>query len=143
MSRPKANHPTPAELEILKILWDHGPLTVRGVLEYLEPKRAYTTVMSLLNVMTEKGLVLREPFGRAFLYRPEVAQESTLKGMLSDLWKRAFQGSASKLVAHLLDQANPSAEELDAIRATLQQFEAQADGQTGISGSAAGTEGTP
>ena len=71
MARPKHQHPTPAELEVLKILWEAGPLTVRAVMESLKKRRkrrAYTTVMSLLNVMTDKGLLRRKPKGRAFLY---------------------------------------------------------------------------
>ena len=71
MARPRNEHPTPAELEVLKILWSRGPATVREVRETLKGqrrRRAYTSVMSLLGVMTDKGLVKRKQHGRAFLY---------------------------------------------------------------------------
>jgi BlaI family transcriptional regulator, penicillinase repressor len=126
MPRPKAPHPTPAELEVLKILWDQSPLSVREVWDVLRSQqleRAYTSVLSLLNVMTDKGLLVREPQGRAFLYRPGVSREKTLGDLLGDLWQRAFSGSTSTLVAHLLEQTQPSEAELRAIRDTLQRFE--------------------
>jgi BlaI family transcriptional regulator, penicillinase repressor len=126
MARPKADHPTPGELEILKLLWEQGPLTVREVLEQLNavgPARAYTSIMSLMNVMADKGLLDRDPEGRAFRYRPTVERSKTLGGLVSDVWQRAFEGSASSLVAHLLNQAQPSADELAEIRRLLAQYE--------------------
>ena len=126
MARPKTPHPTPAELEILKILWDSGPLTVREVLDLLNqsgPARAYTSIMSLLNVMAEKGLLDREPEGRAFRYRPRAERSQTLGTLVGDVWQRAFEGSASALVAHLLDQAQPTADELAEIRKLLKNYE--------------------
>ncbi len=126
MPRPKTQHPTPAELEILKILWDSGPLTVRDVMEELRERdkdRAYTSVMSLLNVMADKKLLSRTRRGRAFLYAAKLPREKTLSGMVGDLWKRAFDGSTSSLVTHLLNQASPSEEELDAIREAIAAYE--------------------
>ena len=125
MSRPKTPHPTPAELEILKLLWERGALTVREALDELNasgPKRAYTSVMSLLNVMTDKGLLVRVPQGRAFVYKPTIDRSETLGGLVEDLLGRAFDGSASQLVAHLLDQSQPTSEELAEIRRTIQQY---------------------
>jgi BlaI family transcriptional regulator, penicillinase repressor len=127
MARPKTPHPTPAELEILKILWDSGPLTVREVLDLLNqsgPPRAYTSIMSLLNVMADKGLLDREPEGRAFRYQPAVERSKTLGSLVGDVWQRAFEGSTSSLVAHLLDQAQPSADELAEIRRLLKNYDA-------------------
>src|SRR5262245_22103649 len=117
MARPGADHPTPAELEVLHILWDRGPATVRDVLEVLSDRkpRAYTSVMSLLNVMTDKGLLKRKPHGRAFVYTPRQEREATLSGMVGDLLDRAFSGSAGALVTHLLAEARPSRRELDEI----------------------------
>ena len=126
MARPKTVHPTPAELEVLKILWDRGPLTVREVWEVMQSmklRRAYTSVLSLLNVMAEKGLLKRRAEGRAFRFEPHVSREKTVGKMLSDLWQRAYSGSTSALVAHLLDQTRPSDAELHAIRETLHRFE--------------------
>ena len=121
MARPPSIHPTPAELEVLKIIWDHGPSTVRQVMQHLaeEPPRAYTSVMSLLNVMAEKGLLKRRPRGRAFIYTAATSRERTLGGMVNDLLARAFEGSSSGLVTHLLDQARPSRSELREIRQSI------------------------
>ncbi len=124
MPRPKSDYPTPAELEALQVLWDGGPATVRSVMESLEATRqgrAYTSVMSLLDLMYEKKLVTRRRSGRAFVYTARVDQEKTLGGMVSDLCQRAFDSSAESLVAHLLDQADPSPDELRKIRQTIQQ----------------------
>lgn len=128
MARPRTPHPTPAELEILKILWDSGALTVREVLEQLNqagPARAYTSIMSLLNVMADKQMLERIPEGRAFRYRPLVERGKTLGTLVSDVWQRAFGGSATALVAHLLDQAQPTTQELEEIRQLLQNYDAE------------------
>ena len=127
MSRPKEEQPTAGELEVLKVLWDRGPSTVREVMDVLnaERARAYTSVMSLLNVMTEKGLVVREPRGRAFVYKARLNRGKTLGGMVSSLVGRAFEGSTSQLVAHLLDQTKPSAKELDEIRRAIEKYQQQ------------------
>ena len=119
MPRPKHDQPTPAELEVLKVLWDQGPCTVRevmGVLNQSRPRRAYTSVMSLLNVMTDKKLLKRKAKGRAFVYENRLEREKTLKTLLDDLLSRAFEGSSAALVSHLLEQSSPSAEELDEMR---------------------------
>jgi len=127
MARPKEEQPTAGELEVLKVLWDRGPSTVREVMDVLNAARprAYTSVMSLLNVMTEKRLVVREPQGRAFVYRPRNDRRRTLRRMVGDLLGRAFEGSTSQLVAHLLDQTKPTAEELEEIRRTIEQYQQQ------------------
>lgn len=126
MARPRTPHPTPSELEILKLLWERGPLTVREVMdiEGAEQKtRAYTSVMSLMNVMAEKDLLIREPEGRAFRYHPAVTRESTQTQLATDLWSRVYEGATSTLVAHLLEQSQPTDEELSAIRQLLERFE--------------------
>lgn len=129
MARPKHPHPTPAELEVLQVLWDQGPATVRQVMERLQETlkgarpRGYTTVMSLLDVMHGKGLLKRKPKGRAFVYSAKADQSKTLKQMVGDLLGRAFQGSSSALVTHLLDQASPNSEELREIRCAIEEHE--------------------
>ncbi len=133
MARPRHEQPTPAELEILKILWTRiGPISVRDVLaavnQEADPPRAYTSVMSLLNVMTEKGLLRRSPHGRAFLYEPVSPREHTLRSLLGETLKRVYNGSASLLVAHLLDQSHPSGAELDQIRLLLDEYQSRRDG---------------
>ena len=124
MPRPRHEHPTPGELEVLKVLWDRGPSTVREVMEVLNQhrRRAYTSVMSLLGVMTDKGLLARQPQGRAFLYRAAVGREKTLGEMVNDLVGRAFEGSANAMIARLLDQSAPSPDEIEKIRETIDKY---------------------
>ena len=124
MARPRHKNPTPAELEVLQIIWEHGSCTVREVMNLLEPTRprAYTSVMSLMNVMAEKGLLGQRAKGRAFVYSAKVSREKTQSSMLGDLLNRAFDGSANALVAHLLEEAEPSSEELDEIHKTISMF---------------------
>ncbi len=124
MARPKDEHPTSGELEVLKVLWQRGPCTVRDVRAVLNEARprAYTSVMSLMNVMAEKGQLVRREQGRAFVYEPACEREETLGGMIADLLGRAFEGSASQLVTHLLDQTRPDSGELDEIRKAIQQY---------------------
>jgi BlaI family penicillinase repressor len=128
MARPRHEQPTPAELEILKILWERSaPATVREVLDVVnrqaDPPRAYTSVMSLLNVMTDKRLLRRTPQGRAFLYEPVSPRDQTLGSMLGETLERVYSGSASLLVAHLLDRSHPSLAELDHIRSLLDDYQ--------------------
>lgn len=131
MVRPTSQQPTPGELEILKVLWLAGPSSVRQVMEALDDNRprAYTSVMSLLNVMADKGLVTRTAQGKAFVYTAKVAREKTLGKLLSDVLGRAFEGSASKLVAHLLKQSEVSSDELAEISRTIQEYQQQQEGQ--------------
>jgi len=128
MPRPKYQHPTPGELEVLDVLWRQSPLSVREVMEILNRRRprAYTSVMSLLGVMTEKGLLTRKAAGRAFVYAPKAGRQKTMRRMIGDLLGRAFDGSANLLVAHLLEEANPTSEEIAEIRRTIAAYE---DGQ--------------
>ncbi|MCG8584372.1 MAG: BlaI/MecI/CopY family transcriptional regulator [Pirellulales bacterium] len=131
MVRPRSDHPTPAELAVLKILWEQGPLTVRGVMEHMDDSqpRAYTTVMSLLGVMHEKGMLDRQPQGKAFVYSAAADRQRTLSAMLSDLVNRAFEGSSTALVAHLLEGENPSAEDLDEIRQLIGRYRREKEDQ--------------
>ncbi len=128
MARPRHNHPTPAELEILKILWDQSTLTGRQLHQQLSGKRprAYTSVMSLLNTMADKRLLTRKPDGRAFVYSARADREKTLGSMVSDLLGRAFEGSTSALVARLLAETAPDQDELKKIRETIRNYQQQA-----------------
>ncbi len=132
MPRPKSDNPTPAELEILQVLWSQGPGTVRQVLDTLNRrrKRAYTSIMTLLNVMVDKGLLRREPQGRAFVYVPRVPQRSMLRRMVGDLLDRAFDGSAHQLVAHALDSTHPSQEELEQIQRIVDAYRSRQEPQS-------------
>ena len=129
MARPRKLHPTDAELEVLHVLWERGPSSVREVRSALaqKKKRAYTSVMSLMTVMSDKGLLKRVAEGRAFIYEANVKREQTLSGLLGDLLQRGFRGSASALVAHLIGRT--SREELDEIRRTLDAFNREKGGR--------------
>lgn len=124
--RPQAT-PTEAELEILKVLWERGPSTGREVMDVLgsERQRAYTSVMSVLNIMANKGQVIRKPQGRAFIYSARRPREKTLGKMVSTLLGRAFEGSAASLVSQVLDQSKPTPAELDKIRKVIEEYEGQ------------------
>jgi len=121
----KAPRPTPAELEILRVLWRDGPRTVREVQERLEQERptGYTTVLKLLQIMTDKGLVRRDESARAHVYSAKAPEETTQKQLVRDLVDRAFGGSASQLVLHALSTRKASPEELARIRDLLDRLE--------------------
>ena len=131
MSRPRSEHPTPGELEVLQIIWRLGSCTVRQVLDELNQvrPRAYTSVMSLLNVMTDKKLLRRKPQGRAFLYSALVEEQPTLREMVGDLVERAFGGSAELLVAHALEQTDLSKQQLDEIHRMIDEYRSRKEGQ--------------
>ncbi|MEO8189195.1 MAG: BlaI/MecI/CopY family transcriptional regulator [Acidobacteriota bacterium] len=115
--------PTDAELEILRVLWDLGEATVREVQETIEKEKrraaGYTTVLKLLQIMTEKGLVERNESERAHVYRARLEREETEKQLVGDLLERAFGGSASRLVLQALASKTASAEEIAEIREFL------------------------
>lgn len=132
MPRPRSEHPTPGELEVLQVIWRHGPCTVRQVLEQLQQTRprAYTSVMSLLNVMTDKRLLRRKPAGKAFLYSAAVQEQPTLRRMVGDLVERVFRGSPRLLVAHALEQTDPSPHELDEMQRLIDAYRARQEPRT-------------
>jgi BlaI family transcriptional regulator, penicillinase repressor len=119
--------PTPAELEILGVLWESGPSTVREVQEELERGRptGYTTVLKLLQIMTEKGLVRRDVRERAHRYTPRLPRERTEQQMVGDLLDRAFGGSASRLVLRALSSRSATSDELERIRELLDEIEGE------------------
>jgi predicted transcriptional regulator len=119
-----APKPTEAELAILRVLWQHGPSTVRDVQEALVRRRptGYTTVLKLLQIMTEKGLVLRDERERAHLYEARFPEADTQRQLVGDLLERAFGGSAEKLV-QALSGRQASALELARIRKLLDDLE--------------------
>lgn len=125
MARRAQETPTEAELEVLKVLWERGPSTGRDVLDVLnvERKRAYTSVMSVLNIMADKGLAIRKPQGRAFVYSAKRPREKTLGHIVGSLLGRAFEGSAASLVTQVLDQSKPSDAELELIRKAIEDYE--------------------
>jgi len=111
--------PTDAELLILRVLWARGPSTVRQVAEVLGRETGYTTVLKLLQIMTEKGLVVRDEAERTHIYEAAYTQHQTQRQLVTDLLDRVFDGSAAQLVLQALATNKTSPEELDEIRKLL------------------------
>ena len=125
MARPQSPTPTPAELELLKLLWEHGPATGRELHERLATsgrERAYTSVMTLLNILVDKGTVTRERQGKSHRYAAKSAQQNVRRRVLRDVWNRLFEGSAEELVTHLLEATSPDAKELESIRDAIDSY---------------------
>lgn len=127
MSRRRQETPTEVELEILQVLWKHQPATVRKVVDVLNESRsrAYTSILSMLNIMFEKGLVTRRMKGRAHVYEAQTSRDITLGGVVRDLLGRAFNGSSTSLITQVLEQSQPTPEELDEIRQTIEAWQNQ------------------
>lgn len=123
MARPPLSRPTDGELAILRILWDRGPSTVREIHDVLSQGRTsgYTTTLKLLQIMTDKGLTTREEWGRVHRYSAAAAEEETQRQLVEDLVKRAFGGSAAKLMVQALATKRASASELAEIRKLLEK----------------------
>ena len=121
--------PTDAELAILRVLWERGASTVREVHDALSVSQetGYTTVLKLLQIMTDKGLVVRDESQRAHVYSASESEQRTQRKLIGDLMDRAFGGSPSKLVMQALSATKATPAELTAIRALLdQQIEGEA-----------------
>jgi BlaI family penicillinase repressor len=108
--------PTDAELAILRVLWTRGPSTVRQVAEDMDREAGYTTLLKLLQIMTEKRLVVRDESARTHIYRAAHTQQQTERQLVTDLLDRVFDGSAAKLVLQALASNKASREELDEIK---------------------------
>ena len=121
----KKNKPTEAELDILTILWERGPSSVRIVNAELNTMRSvgYTTTLKQLQIMHEKGLVSRVNEGRTHIYTAERGKEETQKQLLDRLLDAAFGGSASKLVMQVLGNHKSSRKELEEIKKLIQKLE--------------------
>jgi predicted transcriptional regulator len=124
-TQPVGPRPTQGELEILAVLWRRGPSSVRDVhveLEQLRPM-GYTTVLKLLQIMTEKGLVERDERQRTHIYAARAPRDETQRQLLDDLLERAFAGSAATLVMQALATHRASRQELEAIRRMLDEMD--------------------
>jgi BlaI family penicillinase repressor len=122
--RPPSTLPTEAELEVLKILWDDGPLTVREIYEHVSRRKqlGYTSVLKLMQIMYEKGYVERDTSERSHVYRAVPQRAQTQRAMLDDLTRRAFGGSAAALVQRLLSSKAANKKELAEIRRMLEEL---------------------
>jgi len=112
--------PTDAELGILSVLWSLGPSTVRQIAEHMDREAGYTTILKLLQIMTEKGLVRRDDTDRTHVYQSKLTEEQTQRQLVRDLLDRAFGGSSSKLVLQALSARRATAEELGEIRKLIE-----------------------
>ena len=132
MARPRSNRPTDGELAVLNVLWERGPCTVRQVHEALgrrkRPRGAgsapgYTSVLKIMQIMTDKGLVRRDEAERSHVYRAAAPREQTQRQIVGDLVDRVFGGSARALLMHVLSARPTSPEELADIRKLIDDFE--------------------
>jgi BlaI family penicillinase repressor len=115
--------PTEGELELLRILWQKGPATVRDLHEEVNRTRAlgYTSVLKLLQIMTEKGLVEREVAGKAHIYQASATELATQDQILRDMSQRLFSGSAAKLAMHALSMEPVNDRELEELRTLIER----------------------
>ena len=120
--------PTDAELGILRVLWSRGPSTVRQIALEMGREAGYTTILKLLQIMTEKRLVVRDEAARTHIYEAAYTEEQTQRQLVTDLLERAFDGSAAKLVLQALAASRTSPEELAEIRKLLRAAGAPAAG---------------
>ena len=125
MARPALNRPTDGELEILKVLWERGPSTVREVRAALHPHRpiAHTTVLTLLQTMVEKGYVESDASTHAHVYRARATQPRVALKYARDLLDRVFDGSAPQLVQYALQGRKATPEELAEVRRIIDEVE--------------------
>jgi predicted transcriptional regulator len=125
MKANSGKQPTPAELEILRVLWARGPSTVREVQQALDERKSagYTSVLKFLQIMTAKGMVRRNETQRAHVYEACVPAEQTKRQLAGDILHRVFDGSASELMMHALAGKKTPRDELDKLRRLIDDAE--------------------
>ena len=124
--------PTASELEILHVLWNRGPSTVREVLDALNEKKemGYTGVLKLLQIMTAKGTARRDETNRAHVYEACRPAEQTKRQLATDMLQRVFGGSASQLMMHALAGQRASREEIEELRRFLDAYKGEENGKS-------------
>jgi len=127
MKLPRTRKPTDAEVSILRILWEQGPSTVRQVWERIHPIQGtgYTTVLKLMQIMAEKGLVRRDEASRSHVYEATASEEQVQRQVIGHLLERLFSGSAPQLVLQALSAKKASRAELAEIRKLLDKMEGE------------------
>jgi predicted transcriptional regulator len=117
--------PTDSELEIMQLLWEHGPLTVRQLNDKLNEDRrvGYTTTLKIMQIMTEKGILIRNTDQRSHVYTPTLQPEEVQSNVLDHVVKTVFRGSRSSLILQALGNHSSSAEELAEIKALIEKLE--------------------
>ncbi len=123
VARPKSTQPTDAELEILRVLWRTGGSTVRELHESLKDTRGsgYTSVLKIVQIMTEKGLLRRDVRARSHVYHAVISEHTAKQGFVVDLLKRVFDGSATQMLMHALSAKKAKPEELAEIRRMIDE----------------------
>ena len=121
----KAIKPTEKELEILQIVWDKGPVSVKDVHDALggEEANGYTTILKMMQIMHDKGILVRQKLGKMHLYHTAQAQENVRGQMVEHFIQNVFKGSAMQLVMSALGNSSSSKEELEEIRKYLDKLE--------------------
>jgi len=119
--------PTESELEILRVLWEHGEATVRVVHEELSKTKdaGYTTTLKLMQIMHEKGMVKRDETNKTHKYTPLISREKTQKQFMGKMIDTLFQGSSTQLVMQALGNHKTSKEELDEIQKLIDNLKQQ------------------
>ncbi len=125
MDAQRKQKPTAGELEILQVLWERGPSTVREVYEAVSASKlvGYTTILKLLQIMTAKGTVRRNEKERAHVYEACEPAEKTKRKLAADVLQRVFDGSASQLMLHALASRRGSKQEIEELRQLLDEYE--------------------
>ena len=129
LKKTPAPEPTVVELQVLGVLWDHGPATARGVLERMPDgkPRSYTTILTIMQLMEKKGLLKRKLHGRAHIYTPTSSRRRTMSPLLRTLVGRAFGGRPATVVQQLLSDQPMTREELQDIRTLLDELDKRAN----------------
>ena len=115
------------ELQIMKVVWDRGRVTVRDVYETLRQRRqiAYTTVMTMMNILDQKGFLKKTPGeDRAFVYEPAKSRQAVTRAIVNDFLDRVFGGSANPLMLHLIREKRLTKKDLDALRRAIEKGDA-------------------
>ena len=125
MNDTSPQKPTASELQILQVLWERGPSTVREVHDALQEEKAlgYTTVLKLMQIMTTKGLVRRDENQRAHVYEAQQPAEKTKRQFAADMLERVFDGSARELMLHALASQRSTRQEIEELRNLLDEHE--------------------
>lgn len=121
--------PTESELEIMQILWEHGPMTVRSVNERLNEQRTvgYTTTLKIMQIMVEKRLLTRDTSQRSHVFTPTLSPETVQSSVVDHILKTVFRGSSSSLVLQALGNHRVSGPELKEIKSLIEKMEDQSD----------------
>ena len=127
MARPKTEHLTPLELEIMHVLWETGAANVQTVQTQLKRELAYTTVQTMLNILHRKGKVKRTLKERAYFYKPAVSRRQVVSHHVGDMVERLFGGSAESLVMSLLETKHLTPEKLTRLNKLLKEAEEKND----------------